>query len=69
VTSASLTSEPKWRKSTYSNAGNQCVEIGWIGATIAVRDSKNPTGDHLTFGITQWRAFLTSIKNGTYDCE
>ncbi len=32
-----------WRKSSYSNWNNQCVEVAQVGATIAVRDSKTPT--------------------------
>lgn len=52
-----------WRKSSYSNWNNQCVEVTQAGATIAVRDSKNPDGGHLTFTTAEWEAFLTQIKH------
>jgi hypothetical protein len=57
----------QWHKSSYSNAGNQCVEVARIGGAVAVRDSKNPGGGHLTFSATEWEAFLDSVKRGGYD--
>ncbi|MFI1734756.1 DUF397 domain-containing protein [Streptomyces acidicola] len=48
-----------WHKSTYSDGeGGQCVEISPCPHTIHIRDSKNPTGPHLTFSPTAWSAFL-----------
>ncbi len=48
-----------WRKSSYSGAQGDCVEIGWPGqAAVAVRDSKHPAGPGLSFPATTWRAFL-----------
>ncbi|MBA2808218.1 DUF397 domain-containing protein [Streptomyces sp. KM273126] len=50
-----------WRKSTYSSGGGgECVEISPCPRTIHIRDSKNPTGPHLTFSPTAWSAFLAS---------
>lgn len=57
----------QWRKSSYSNASNQCVEVARIGGAVAVRDSKNPGGGHLAFGTAAWEAFLADIKHGSYD--
>ena len=56
-----------WRKSSYSNAGNQCVEVAQIGAAVAVRDSKNPGGGHLTLDAAGWKALLDRVKHG--DCD
>ncbi len=59
--------DAEWRKSSYSGGGNQCVEVAQASASVAVRDSKNPDGDHLIFGIAEWRAFLASVKRGNCD--
>ena len=55
-----------WRKSSHSGSGNQCVEVARIGAAFAVRDSKNPSGGHLTFDAAGWNAFLDGVKHGSY---
>jgi len=55
-----------WRKSSYSGGGNQCVEVADLGATIAVRDSKNPSAGHLAFGTGDWQAFLEDAKRGRF---
>ena len=39
----------RWRKSSYSGSGNNCVEVAQAGGTSAVRDSKDPDGGHLVF--------------------
>lgn len=64
--SAALASA-QWRKSSYSTGGNQCLEVADLGATIAVRDSKNPGAGHLAFGAGGWRAFLEDAKRGRFD--
>lgn len=52
-----------WRKSTRSaNGGGNCVEVAFVPKTIAVRDSKNPTGPALAFPVTAWSAFLDSAS-------
>ena len=55
----------EWRKSTYSTAEGNCVEVARnpTGA-VAVRDSKNPDGVHLTLSRGEWRAFIGEIKTG-----
>ncbi len=50
-----------WRKSSYSGGDNNCVEVGATGAGIAVRDSKNPDSDALTFGAGAWQSFTRSL--------
>ncbi|WP_200305584.1 DUF397 domain-containing protein [Streptomyces adelaidensis] len=51
-----------WRKSSHSSGeGGQCLEIATCPCTphtIRIRDSKNPTGPHLTLSPTTWSAFL-----------
>ncbi|MDC0772404.1 DUF397 domain-containing protein [Streptomyces sp. HD] len=48
-----------WQKSTYSGDGSNCVEIAATPTTIHIRDSKNPTGPHLTLRLTAWTGFLS----------
>lgn len=50
---------PTWRKSSHSSSdGDQCVELASVGDTVAVRDSKNPTGPIL---ILPRRALRTLV--------
>ncbi len=56
-----------WRKSSHSGSGNQCVEVAQIGEAFAVRDSKNPSCDLLTFDAADWEMFLDRVKHGRYD--
>jgi Domain of unknown function (DUF397) len=53
-----------WRKSSRSANGGNCVEVAWPADGVAVRDSKNPDGLRLTFGVAQWRAFLDEVRRG-----
>lgn len=55
----------QWRKSTYSDNGGQCVELGHGLADAApVRDSKDPSGPVLTFTPAAWSAFVAAIRTG-----
>ena len=52
-----------WRKSSYSGQGNTCVEVAKnVPGTVAVRDSKNPSGQVLRFSADAWQAFVSGIK-------
>lgn len=51
----------RWRKSSRSNGGGQCVELANVGA---VRDSKNPTGPALAVDL---RALVAAVKAGHHD--
>ncbi|MFF0788237.1 DUF397 domain-containing protein [Streptomyces spiralis] len=50
-----------WRKSTYSSdQGGDCVEFAETPcATVAIRDSKTPTGPVLTFPPVAFTRFVT----------
>jgi hypothetical protein len=54
-----------WRKSSYSNPSGECVEFARVRArSVAVRDSKYPTGGVLVFTRAQWEAFLADVRSG-----
>ncbi|MFI0904191.1 DUF397 domain-containing protein [Streptomyces sioyaensis] len=60
-------SEIAWRKSSYSSANGQCVEIGdGPPGVIAVRDSKDPAGPLLRFGAGAWISFMAKLTADQY---
>jgi Domain of unknown function (DUF397) len=61
-------SQAKWRKSTYSGANGDCVEVaGNLPGVVAVRDSKDRGGPALVFTRAEWDAFLSGAKHGEFD--
>lgn len=48
----------RWRKSSHSGGGNDCVEVADDGNAMLVRDSKDPDGGVLRLSPEQWRRFL-----------
>jgi Domain of unknown function (DUF397) len=57
----------RWKKSSRSGAGNNCIELANLGGDRAVRDSKDPTGPTLRFTTAAWSAFTTGIRTGEFD--
>ncbi|MFC5905637.1 DUF397 domain-containing protein [Streptacidiphilus monticola] len=54
-----------WRKSSYSGANGNCVEVAVPGPeAIAVRDSKDPQGPALSFSADAWAAFVAAVNAG-----
>ncbi len=52
-----------WRKSTYSAACGDCVEVGQLtNGHIGVRDSKNVSRPALGFTPAGWRTFVGNVK-------
>lgn len=60
-------SRAHWRKSARSGGGNNCVEMTRVPAIVAIRDSKNLTGDVVALRPTTWAEVSKLIKAGTYD--
>ncbi len=53
-----------WRKSSWSLANGNCVEVaGLSGALVLVRDSKNPDGSVLGFAPSHWGTFVANVRN------
>jgi hypothetical protein len=55
-------SAARWRKSSRSGGGNNCVELAHTFDQI--RDSKNPTGPVLRGNLG---ALVNDVKGGRYD--
>lgn len=56
-----------WWKSSASMAQSDCVECGVVDdLTVAVRDSKNPTGPALLLTRRRMSAFVTAVADGRF---
>ncbi|MEV2273971.1 DUF397 domain-containing protein [Nocardiopsis sp. NPDC049922] len=51
----------KWRKSSYSDAANGCLEVAEARGRMCVRDSKNTELGFLGFTEDEWSAFLRPV--------
>jgi len=56
-----------WRKSSYSESANSCVEVAVDGDDHLVRDSKDPDGLVLRFTREEWAAWLAGVKAGEFE--
>ncbi|MFJ9605988.1 DUF397 domain-containing protein [Kitasatospora sp. NPDC101176] len=60
----------RWRKSTYSGGGGECVEVAdGLPGTVPVRDSKDPHGPALAFPADAWQSFVTAVRTGEFDAR
>ena len=59
-TAPEVAPEYAWFTSSYSDAGQNCVEAARLtrGNAIAIRDSKNPIGPALVLPAMAWTAFI-----------
>lgn len=58
-----------WRKSRRSNPSGNCVEMALLpdGASIAVRNSRDPQGPALIYTVDELSAFLLGVRDGDFD--
>lgn len=56
----------KWRTSSRSGTGSNCVEVAWTEGAVGVRDSKNERGPVLEFNHANWVAFQAAVKDGVF---
>ena len=57
----------RWFKSSYSDAGNDCVETAFTDDGVLVRDTKDREGPTLNFTRSEWLAFLRGAAEGQFD--
>jgi hypothetical protein len=51
-----------WRKATYSNGGENCVETASCSGVVLVRDTTNRDGGTLAFSAGAWGRFTASLR-------
>jgi len=56
----------EWRKSAASGESG-CVEVAFVGLSVLVRNSRDRAGPVLSFTHSEWTAFLTGARSGTFD--
>ena len=67
MTDPVATDSARWRKSSYSAAGN-CIEMAELSdGRIGMRDSKRPQGGIAVFTRGEIDAFLRGVKAGEFD--
>lgn len=57
----------EWFKSSFSSAGDNCVEVRFAEDGVAVRNSKSPLAGAVDFTYDEWSAFLAGVRNGEFD--
>jgi hypothetical protein len=57
--------DPRWRKSSFSGNGGNCVEVGEARRGVLVRDTQDHSGTVLQFSPGVWRRFADQLKAGS----
>lgn len=53
----------RWRTSTYSASGTNCVEVGPTPTVIGIRDTKNRDAGTIAVSAYAWSVFVSSVKS------
>jgi hypothetical protein len=51
-----------WRKSSYCNDADNCVEVALVAAQVGIRDSKAPAAGDLRVSSLAWHWFLDTAN-------
>ena len=64
---ASIPHFTEWRKSSFSNGGDNCVEVAFArDGRVGVRDSKDRGLPPHVLTRAEWDAFLSGVTNGEF---
>ena len=61
------TTNPIWRKSSFSTASGDCVEVAGTDDGILVRNSKHPSDGTVAFTRAELAAWISGCKAGEFD--
>jgi hypothetical protein len=59
-----MTTVPTWRKSSYSTATGNCVEVALASGDVVIRHSKHPAAGTITFSHPAWALFVRDARDG-----
>jgi hypothetical protein len=59
-----MTDLARWRKSSFSNAGGECVEVAVFNDNVAARDSKAPSDGVLVFPRAGFASLIRNVASG-----
>ncbi|RKT51793.1 DUF397 domain-containing protein [Saccharothrix australiensis] len=60
-------SSARWRKASYTEGNNNCVEVAHARGVVAFRDSKNSSGPVLVVPPAAFTGLLDDLKAGRLD--
>jgi hypothetical protein len=52
-----------WRKSSYSNGTDSCVDVDFTHNGVEIRHSRHPEGVWIVFTREQWQAWLVEVMS------
>ncbi|MFC7344346.1 DUF397 domain-containing protein [Saccharopolyspora griseoalba] len=55
-----------WRKSSFSQGADNCVEVGRTAGGAAVRDSKDRAAGFVVADRAQWASFVAALKSDRF---
>ncbi|WP_198533523.1 DUF397 domain-containing protein [Streptomyces sp. AcH 505] len=59
--------QPLWHKSSFSEGGNECVEVAVCAREVLARDSKDREGPEVAFSRSAWGEFLPALQSTGLD--